>query len=244
MVLVSGWTGAMDAVVSSLLTPGTVAVRHDLSRVTEGVVRRTLSVSGESPRETILELAHGCVSCTLREDLLPLLRALSMRSNVHRIVLAMDPALEPEALCWAVENVVVAGVVGQIDGPAARDVRIEAVIGCLDAATWLADATGDDALADRGVVASGDDDRTVAQLVVGQVDYATAVSSPQDPMSTRGSVPGSRPSSRGWHPTHPSSGSRRTRWSTRPRCSRPFLSTPGEVRSPTPTHRCCAVSRR
>lgn len=175
MVLVSGWTGAMDAVVTSLLAPGTVAVRHDLGRVTEGVVRRTLYVLGENPRETILELAHGCVSCTLREDLLPLLRALSTRSNVDRIVLAMDPALEPEALCWAVENVVVAGVVGQIDGPASRDVRIEAVIGCLDAATWLADATGDDALADRGVVASGDDDRTVAQLVVGQVDYADAL---------------------------------------------------------------------
>ncbi|KZF03296.1 cobalamin biosynthesis protein CobW, partial [Rhodococcus sp. EPR-279] len=175
MVLVSGWTGAMDAVVTSLLAPGTVAVRHDLSRVAEGVVRRTLSVLGENPRETILELAHGCVSCTLREDLLPLLRALSARSNVDRIVLAMDPALEPEALCWAVDNVVVAGVVGQIDGPASRDVRIEAVVDCLDAATWLADATGDDAMADRGIVASGDDDRTVAQLVVGQVDYADAL---------------------------------------------------------------------
>ena len=138
-------------------------------------MRRTLSVLGEDPRESILELAHGCVSCTLREDLLPLLRALSTRSTVDRIVLAMDPALEPEALCWAVDNVVVAGVVGQIDGPASRDVRIEAVIDCLDAATWLADATGDDALADRGVVASGDDDRTVAQLVVGQVDYADAL---------------------------------------------------------------------
>ncbi|MGK2883631.1 MAG: ribosome hibernation factor-recruiting GTPase MRF, partial [Rhodococcus sp. (in: high G+C Gram-positive bacteria)] len=66
------------------------------------------------------------------------------------------------ALCWAIENVVVAGVVGQVDGSASRDVRIEAVVDCLDAATWLADATGDD-------------DRTVAQLVVGQVDYADAL---------------------------------------------------------------------
>lgn len=175
LVLVSGWTGAMDDVVTSLVTPGTVAVRHDLSRVYEGVVRRTLYSAGEAPRETILELAHGCVSCTLREDLLPLLRRLSSRSSVQRIVLAMDPALEPEALCWAIENVVVSGVVGQVDGAAARDVRIDAVVDCLDASTWLADATGDDALADRGIVASGDDDRTVAQVVVGQVDYADAL---------------------------------------------------------------------
>lgn len=176
LVLVSGWTGAMNEVVTALLGPGTVAVRHDLSRVAEGVVRRTLHVSGEPPRETILELAHGCLSCTLREDLLPLLRALSTRSTVDRIVLAMDPHLEPDALCWAVNNVVVAGGVGQIDGPAARDVRIEAVIDCLDAQTWLADATGEDTLSDRGVVvAGGEDDRTVAQVVVGQVDYADAL---------------------------------------------------------------------
>lgn len=175
LVLVSGWTGAMDDVVTSLLSDGTVAVRHDLSRVYEGVVRRTILAPGEAPRETILELAHGCVSCTLREDLLPLLRKLAHRSSVNRIVLAMDPALEPEALCWAVENVIVAGVVGQVDGSASRDVSITAVVDCLDAATWLADATGDDALADRGIVASGDDDRTVAQVVVGQVDYADAL---------------------------------------------------------------------
>lgn len=175
LVLVSGWTGAMDDVVTSLLTEGTVAVRHDLGRVYEGVVRRTLFAPGEAPRETILELAHGCVSCTLREDLLPLLRKLAHRSSVTRIVLALDPALEPEALCWAVENVIVSGVIGQLDGSASRDVRIDAVVDCLDAATWLADATGDDALADRGIVASGDDDRTVAQVVVGQVDYADAL---------------------------------------------------------------------
>ncbi|MGA9869700.1 MAG: GTP-binding protein, partial [Rhodococcus sp. (in: high G+C Gram-positive bacteria)] len=175
LVLVSGWTGAMDAVVGSLLAPGTVAVRHDLRQVYEGVVRRTLYTADAPPRETVLELAHGCVSCTLREDLLPLLRKLAARSTVDRIVIAMDPTLEPEALCWAVENVVVADVVGQVDGPASRDVRIDAVVTCLDASTWLTDATGDDALADRGIVASGDDDRTVAQVVVGQVDYADAL---------------------------------------------------------------------
>lgn len=175
LVLVSGLSGAMDAVTTSLLVEGTVGVRLDLSAVAEGVVRRTVLMPQQPPRETILELAHACVSCTLREDLLPLLRALSDRSSVQRIVLAMDPTLEPDALCWAIENVVVSGVVGRVDGPAARDVRIEAVLNCLDAATWLADATGDDALGDRGIAASSDDERTMAQLVVGQVEYGDAL---------------------------------------------------------------------
>lgn len=175
VVLVAGWTGAMETVATSLMAPGTVIVRHDLSQICQGVVRRTMYSAGDAPRECILELAHCCVSCTLRQDLLPLLRKLAARTSVKRIVLALDPVLEPSALCWAIENVVVADVVGQIDGAVSRDVRIDAVIDCLDAETWLADATGDDALAERGVVASSDDDRTLAQLVVGQVDYADAL---------------------------------------------------------------------
>lgn len=169
LILVAGWNGPTDATARSLLREGTVVVHHDLDLVHEGVVRRTVTTFEDgAPEERlgILELAHGCISCTLREDLLPLLRRLHSRSSVHRIVLHLDRRLEPEALCWAVEHVMVTGVVGQIDGPASRDVRVEAVLTCIDAQSWLGDATGDDAL---------DDDRTVAQVVVGQVDYADAL---------------------------------------------------------------------
>ncbi|QRI75526.1 MULTISPECIES: GTP-binding protein [Rhodococcus] len=165
LIVVSGRRGPTERTARALLRPGTVVVHHDLDHVGEGVVRRSLTTVHDH-RLDVLELAHGCVSCTLREDLLPLLRRLHARSNVDRIVLLLDPRLEPEALCWAVEHVVVSGVVGQIDGPAAHDVRIEATVTCIDAATWLTDATGDEEL---------DDDRTVAQVVVGQVEFADAL---------------------------------------------------------------------
>ncbi|MFZ2528628.1 MAG: GTP-binding protein, partial [Rhodococcus sp. (in: high G+C Gram-positive bacteria)] len=169
LIVVSGLRGPTDRAAHALLRPGTVVVHHDLGHLHEGVLRRTVTtVDGQ--QLDILELAHGCVSCTLREDLLPLLRRLHTRSTVDRIVLHLDPQLEPEALCWAVDHVVVAGIVGQIDGPAARDVRIDAVVTCLDAQTWLDDATGDIDLRP-----GTDDDRTVAQVVVGQVEFADAL---------------------------------------------------------------------
>ena len=164
----------MEAAARSLMQDGTVVVHHDLSTVHEGIVRRTVA-SSMREQVAVLELAHGCVSCTLREDMLPLLRKLSARSNVQRIVLALDRVLEPEAVCWAMQNVVVAGMVGHVDAPAVHDVRIDAVLTCLDAATWLGDATGDDTLAERGIIASADDERTLAQLVVGQVECADAL---------------------------------------------------------------------
>ena len=130
---------------------GSVLVRYDLGRIAEGVVRRW--VDG---RMTVLELAHGCVSCTLREDLLPLLRSLRGQT----VVLHLDPTLEPEAVCTAL--------------PAA-EVRVDSVITVVDRATWLADATGEEMLAERGLGAAPEDDRTVAQVVVGHVEFADAL---------------------------------------------------------------------
>ncbi|MEA3528694.1 GTP-binding protein [Nocardia implantans] len=178
VVVLAGFAGlaaaGVDRAAAMLgMAAGTVVVRHDLTQLREGIVHRTVRTA---TRETsaVLELAHGCVSCTLRMDLLPLLCTLARRESVDRIVLALDPAFEAEAVCQAIEHVVVTGVHGRVDGPAGRDVRVDAVLTCLDAAVWLADATGDETLAERGLAAA-EDDRTVAQVAVGQVDFADAV---------------------------------------------------------------------
>lgn len=146
----------------------TALLHHDLRHIGEGIVRRTLR-RGSTEQRAVLELAHGCVSCTLREDLLPLLRELAADSDVDRIVVELDPAVEPEAVCWALQHVVVNG------GTAVDDARIEAVVTVVDLPTWLADAGGDEMLTERGLPGSPDDERTVAQLAVGQVEFADAL---------------------------------------------------------------------
>ncbi|MEU2034820.1 ribosome hibernation factor-recruiting GTPase MRF [Nocardia amamiensis] len=199
VVLLAGFAGlaaaGVDRAAAALgAAPGTVVVRHDLAQLREGIVHRTVrTATGES--SAVLELAHGCVSCTLRMDLLPLLCTLARRDSVDRIVLALDPAFEAEAVCQAIEHVVVTGVHGRVDGPAGRDVRVDAVLTCLDAAAWLADATGDDTLAERGL-ARADDDRTVAQVAVGQVDFADAVIA-LGAVEAQGALLGDAPADRG-----------------------------------------------
>lgn len=150
VVLVAGFTHHDVADELWRASPESVLVRHDLSDLAEGVVRRWMD-----GRLTVLELAHGCVSCTLRLDLVPLLEGLDGPVIVH-----LDRVLEPEAVCFALSE---------------TDVEVEAVVSVIDSATWLEDATGGDTLADRGMRAAADDERTVAQVVVGQAEFADAL---------------------------------------------------------------------
>ncbi|WP_036528791.1 ribosome hibernation factor-recruiting GTPase MRF [Nocardia sp. CNY236] len=171
VVIVAGTANEVRHLGETLLEPGTVLIVHNLSLLGEGVVTRTLTtLDGE--QLTLVELAHGCVSCTLRMDLLPLLRTLSDRTWVTRIVLLLDPALEPAEICEAIDHVVVTGQSGRVDAPAGHDVVVTAVLAAVDTTTWLADATGDDTLAEQ---LGGDDDRTVAQVAVARVHHADAV---------------------------------------------------------------------
>jgi G3E family GTPase len=163
MVLVTG-QGDTNAVAGALLRrPGTVVVEH---RFDGHVVRRTTITlrHGElATAEDALELAHGCVACTVRDDLLVLLRKLHRWDGVDRIVVHLAPWLEPEPICVAINHVRVRVGPGYPDGPAALDVGIGGVVTCVDSRNWLTRALGDDDLPDG---------RTVAQAVVGQAEFA------------------------------------------------------------------------
>lgn len=171
LIVVAGLDRAATQNVSDRLMqvePGAVVVHHDLLRVAEGVVHRHLRWA-ESESSKVLELAHGCVSCTLREDVLPLLRRLAERDGVSRIVLQLDPLMEPEPVCWTLASAVVGDVT------LSELVDVEAVVAVVDEGTWLVDATGDEDLADRELGAVAEDDRSLAQVAVDQVAFADAV---------------------------------------------------------------------
>ncbi|TFV60005.1 hypothetical protein E4P42_06430 [Mycobacterium sp. PS03-16] len=162
-VVVTG-QGQSNGVCDVLLTtPGTVVVTH---RFDGQVVVRAVSMRRDDQvhvSEWPLELTNCCIGCTTRNDLLILLRRLHRRDDVSRIVVHLAPWLEPEPVCWAIENVAVHVGPGYIDGPASRDVSLEAVVTTVDTGRWLAQAIGDEELNDQ---------RTAAQVVVGQAEFA------------------------------------------------------------------------
>ncbi|MGI5130108.1 ribosome hibernation factor-recruiting GTPase MRF [Pseudonocardia sp. CA-107938] len=172
VVLTGTHTAGAERVIAAVraLRPRTAVVQHDLREVATGALRRRIRHAG-SDETTLVRLDHGCVSCTLREDVLPVVRALGARPDVDLVVLHLDPALTPEQVCFALLHVVSGP--GPVTGPETGTVDLLGVVACLDGGTWLADATGTIDVADRPDLAGvPDDERTVAQLVVEQAEYA------------------------------------------------------------------------
>ena len=152
--------------------PSVVVLHHDMRDLRRGRVHRRLR-DADSDEASVLELAHGCISCTVREDVLPTLAALA--GTVRRVVLHLDPGLEPEPVCWALGSILL-GPDGEPHRPAVTDlVDLRGVVTVLDPARWLDDATGDDTLPERGLSSLPDDERTVAQVAVGQAEFADLI---------------------------------------------------------------------
>ncbi|RBM22593.1 cobalamin biosynthesis protein CobW [Prauserella sp. PE36] len=168
LVLISGLSSGPVAHLAERFRAtgrGTAVVHYDLRNIGAGIVHRRLQ-AGPRDQLVTLELDHGCVSCTLRHDLLPLLRRLAATPAVERIVVRLDESMEPERVCWELHHVLVG------DRPVVEDVDVEAVVTVVDAASWLADATGDDTLEERGLRGAPDDERTLAQVALAQVEFA------------------------------------------------------------------------
>ncbi|MCF6387769.1 GTP-binding protein [Mycobacterium sp. MBM] len=163
VVLVAGQGAATDAADVLLRAPGTAVVGYT---VDGHVVVRQVSTMRDTKlviTQSPLEITNCCVTCTIRNDLLILLRQLHRREDVHRIVVQLMEWLDPEPICVAINETPVQLGAGYIDGPASRDVEIQAVVTCVDTSVWLDQALGDDEL---------DASRTVAQVVVGQAAFA------------------------------------------------------------------------
>ncbi|MFG3442729.1 CobW family GTP-binding protein [Nonomuraea sp. NPDC047897] len=165
VVLAAGLHGAArTAAVDELLArhPGSVAIHHDLGEVTRGRVRRSVRDTGRVLETADVRLAHGCVTCTVREDLLPQLVRLA--SGATLLIVDLWDAVEPRSVAEA------------IDCDEARDLlRLTAVLTALDAESLPDDITRGERLHEVGKIAAKGDQRFVAEVLARQLEYATGL---------------------------------------------------------------------
>lgn len=147
--------------------PRAVVVRHHID-AERGVLERVVSDrTGVVEREEI-DLEHACVSCALREDVVPTLRRIASDGRWDSVLAHLPVGAEPDQLC-----AVVAG-----DTTLARHLRIHAVVVAADGPRVVEDLLGDALLRERGLHTSEDDDRGVGEVLSAMVEQADCVVAP------------------------------------------------------------------
>ncbi|MGW4326584.1 GTP-binding protein [Nocardia sp. NPDC004573] len=119
--------------------------------------------------EKLVELTNGCICCTLREDLIEAVARLAREGRFDQLVIESTGISEPMPVAatfdWEFE-----------DGFRLGDVaRLDTMVTVVDAATFLAEVARGQALAERKLQAGEGDARTIADLLVDQVEFADVV---------------------------------------------------------------------
>ncbi|MEV7429650.1 GTP-binding protein [Nocardioides sp. NPDC092400] len=141
--------------------PGAVSVRHEID-VERSVLRRVVSDVHGLVEEDETGLEHACVSCALREDVLPTLERVARSGRWSTIVAHLPVGAEADQLCHVVA----------VDSRLARHLRIASVVTALAGPTVVDDLLGDDLLAERGAHTGPDDRRGVGEVGCAMVERA------------------------------------------------------------------------
>ena len=144
--------------------PGAVAVRHRID-VGRQVLTRTVSdVTGVVEQEEV-ELDHACVTCAIREDIVPTLERLARSGRWRTIVAHLPVGAEPTQVCRVLSW----------DARVARSLRVSAVVVAVGVSDPVRDLLGDDLLAERGWHCSQEDRRGVGEVLAAMIEYGDAV---------------------------------------------------------------------
>ncbi|QSB04399.1 CobW family GTP-binding protein [Natronoglycomyces albus] len=150
--------------------PTLLVVEHELTELlVNGTVIRTVRDGNGVLEDEKFAPDHPCLSCTLREDLLPTLVRLAKTHPRRDLVVALPAAVEPEAVAavctWCL-----------VDGkPVTDSVRLDSVVTVCDSASIALSLESPDDLADRGINAADNDHRALADVACRQIEYADTV---------------------------------------------------------------------
>lgn len=116
--------------------------------------------------ERLVEMQNGCICCTLREDLLKEVERLAREGRFDYLFIESTGISEPlpvaETFTFADES-----------GRSLSDIaRLDAMLTVVDAPNFLRELEDADDLLERGLALGEDDERTIADLLIEQVEFA------------------------------------------------------------------------
>ena len=119
--------------------------------------------------ETLVEMSNGCICCTLRDDLLSEVRRLAEERRFDYLLIESTGIAEPLPVATTFEFRDEAGA-------SLSDVaRLDTMVTVVDAAHLLKDYASHDFLKDRGAASGEEDERSLVQLLVEQIEFADVI---------------------------------------------------------------------
>ena len=145
-------------------------VMHCLDQIHVGLVSRTTSNGIGQVEAELIDLAHGCVSCTLREDVLPTLRMMAGNPDVNHVTLVLPESVEPIGF---LESFLF--VADQANSSVAEVCHIESVVAVLEPAALVSMLGNRETLADRDLNIDSEDNRGLGDLLIGHIECADEI---------------------------------------------------------------------
>ena len=139
---------------------------NDMSEINIDAETIKNEISLNRSEEKLVEMSNGCICCTLREDLLKEVTNLANQGRFDYLVIESTGISEPlpvaETFTFADENGISLSDVADLD----------TMVTVVDAVNFLKDYEEAKYLKDKGESLGEDDERSVADLLVDQVEFA------------------------------------------------------------------------
>ena len=174
VTVLSGFLGAGKTTVLSHILNNrqgkkVAVIVNDMSEINIDANIIQNEVSLNRSEEKLVEMSNGCICCTLREDLLLEVTELAKDGRFDYLVIESTGISEPlpvaETFTFADE-----------DGVSLSDVAtLDTMVTVVDAVNFMKDYEEAQYLQDKGESLGEDDDRSVADLLVEQVEFADII---------------------------------------------------------------------
>ncbi len=119
--------------------------------------------------ERLVEMSNGCICCTLRDDLLAEISRLAQEGRFDYLLIESTGISEPipvaQTFTFEDENGISLSQVS----------RLDTMVTVVDVAGFLRDYNAAEALQDRGESLGEDDNRTVTDLLIDQIEFADVI---------------------------------------------------------------------
>mmetsp|Transcript_37382 Transcript_37382/g.60849 ORF Transcript_37382/g.60849 Transcript_37382/m.60849 type:complete len:633 (+) Transcript_37382:44-1942(+) len=165
----SGKTTLMKHILSNTDGLRVAVIVNDMSEI--NIDAALVKSSSSSSTEQVVELSNGCICCTLREDLLTEIARIATEcaDSIDYILIESTGISEPIPVA---QTFLFEDLQGRsID----RVARLDTLVTVVDANSFLENVGATESLVDRKWQASENDERTISNLLIDQIEFANVI---------------------------------------------------------------------